>query len=222
MEWVPCCYSLDLECPPKVHVLKTWSPAHGAMGGAGTTRWRNTVIGGISLKGILGPQPLPLSLSLPSCHETSSFVPPCTPTMVCFPTTCTPAMVCFPTTCTPAMVCFPTTGPNRQSQASMHKTLWQCKPKQTFLLYGLETILMVSSILSWWKADWYTSKYQLSLFPLLDVRTLFSSIASQLWFEGWEASPDTEVATPGVAMYLLDQSGPDQQCHVPKPEDDIR
>jgi hypothetical protein len=60
----------NLKCSPKAHVIKVWSPACGAIG-----RWwnleeeepsgRKLGHGGILLKGILGPWPLPLFASQP-------------------------------------------------------------------------------------------------------------------------------------------------------------
>jgi hypothetical protein len=56
-----------LECSPKAHVLKIWSPSVALLGGGGTfKRWGlmggSWVIRSVPLEGIIGPWSLPVSL----------------------------------------------------------------------------------------------------------------------------------------------------------------
>jgi hypothetical protein len=72
------CYSLDLECLPKAHVLKDWYPVQGTI--HSRTFWRWDPVGVLlairvmSLKQIVGSQSLPLSLL--SQSRLNSFAPP--------------------------------------------------------------------------------------------------------------------------------------------------
>lgn len=61
----PLCFRLNLECPLKIRVLRTWSSACGAAGDVETLKaevqWEEVrSLGSVPFKGTLGPQSLPL------------------------------------------------------------------------------------------------------------------------------------------------------------------
>lgn len=71
---------------PKAQVLKAgasawryWEAMELLGDGA---QWKEVGSWGVPLKGTLQPQPLPLSLSPPGCHEMNGPPPPCAPVMV--------------------------------------------------------------------------------------------------------------------------------------------
>jgi hypothetical protein len=61
------CDGLNVKCPSKVHVLKTWSPAGSAILGGDLNFQKGSLAGGLFIRGMLmrvvnGPWSLPVSL----------------------------------------------------------------------------------------------------------------------------------------------------------------